>query len=63
MRSIGVNFQKERCEIIFVINKADRITNLAQELQDHILSDNLYQKIKNPGVNAPIGSKEIKIYL
>jgi len=60
---VKAHFQRERREIIFVINKADRIAHLAPELQNYILGDNLYQKTRNPGGNAPMGEKEIRTYL
>jgi len=63
MNSIGVNFRKERREIIFVINKADRIPHLLPELRDYLLHDNIYQKTRNPRINDPMGEEENKIYL
>lgn len=59
----GVDFAKERRQLIVVFSKADLITNLPPELRDYLGRDTTYLSLKNQRRNFKISEAEIDNYI
>ena len=63
LESYGVNFQKERRQLIIVFSKADLIDNLPLELRDYLSRDALYMTLRNPPPGFGLNEAYMNDYL
>jgi hypothetical protein len=63
LEAYGVNFARERRQLIIVFSKADTIANLPRELHDYLNADTIYMSLRNHRQNLRMGEAEIVAYI
>src|SRR5204862_1692733 len=63
LENYGINFAKERRQLIIVFSKADLLDDLPSELQNYLSSDTLYSSLKYTEQRAAMSEQELDDYI